>query len=1538
MVVRLSDIRSGKTSDSTISGSQGGVVRLKDIRSGQSNTSQDDTSGSKVVRLSDIRHQAGVKQVDSFNKAQQQFGHVSADPSQSPVMQQANQFAKDQPAPAPTKGGWNSIVDNPIVHAAQTINKNINAFGDAGANSITFGLNNKLAQHLGEQQSIDNQNSIAGKAGAITGDLIGISKLYKGGAAVTKALLPNAGKLAKLIAPGLVAGAGYQGINEATDAAFDTRNDGNQSIGKRALNVGESAAQFAGGDVALRYAGKGIKALADKTGLSSKISESFDRMFGRTKPIEAVPTTTGPVLGLPEPKSVVMAREAQNRSTSANTDVIHGQGNVPTPEPLGLPRGQYTAPTRMKVNNPTETLNYVMTKIKPEVLQTIEAPARRDLLVQYIQKNTQIPVNEIHNMKMTDLQDLGQNIQQDLHSKMPQIAAQVAAKYGHDLPSLLENQAPNLREQLAKDTQSQVYGVQPPKIGIQKPNFNVQHVADAAMPETKIKGVAGTKAEPVVAPTEANVTRLSDLRQQAQAPKADELKFADTVKISDHTAPELAQKLNEQPQVGARTSDVLNRQEAAKLIEKHGTEGLYSKLLLKTKQFNASETTAAQILAKHFSTLGGEANLSKAIDLVSKTAKGGREMGQAIQALSQWNKLDQTGALMMGERQLNKGVTDINEWKKLSTDQAAPITEAAQRIGQAQDTKSLADQVLHIVTNKADGEALTEAEKATVKQFHDQVKMINEKGKGILSKPKVDKINETIKEVSQVEPKARTRDQVVSFLDAKAEQARKRLANQRNMGFAAQYKGNPAVDYAIIGASHIAKGVVKLSDFTEKMVKDFGESVKPHINEAFNQATNIFRKENGLPTVEQLDRVVNKAVKDERFTPEDAAKFKAWASEIGHYADHNLKVEATQDLQAALKDLGDSTLGQKIATVQTGSMLLNAVTMERNVLGNAAQLIGDKVSKMVTVPIDWGMSKLTGEQRTIVFNQMNQEKFWKNFMIGTKSGYRGVSPNGQLDSYGVHPNVFGKNNPLRYITKLLGASLQGFDHAFYSQAKGEVLATYAEQLGKAQGLSKAEIKAGMKDLIVQLDDRIHELADHAGKYATYQDETMLSKGADMLRRGLNEATTGAIGRKLVENGMNPKYSLEGFGAGDVLVKFAKTPANLVMRGIDYSPIGFIHSMMDLGTFALNRGKFNQHEAVRTLGRAITGTLGFTGMGYILADAGILTGSASMDKDVRSIQEQSGQGAYKVNWSALGRFFRSGFNYDAAAYQKGDHLMDYQWLQPAAISVAMGVNANKAVKAHKAGDTTAGWQMAGKALLGGIQTVLENPMVQGLSSLVDAGSDIIKKQDPTKLINIAKGIPASFVPTLLNEARQSTDNNQRETFDKSLITEIGNMMTNKVPGLSSKLPISYDSLGNAREKLQGGQANTVAQYLTSFFSPAKMTEYQVSPEAKMVLDIMNKSGDATILPRIVDKYFKVSQGKLQKDLKVNLNKEQFSQLQQETGKMVTEKLSQKATYLANPNVALQHKVDVVKKILSDVGKKAKQDIGQQMGYQKNKIKG
>lgn len=1039
--------------------------------------------------------------------------------------------------------------------------------------------------------------------------------------------------------------------------------------------------------------------------------------------------------------------------------------------------------------------------------------------------------------------------------------------------------------------------------------------------------------EVVTAPKLSSLPRRVVRDTNGRSNQPDVLRFGNTVRDSQQTPKALSDLLADNPLTGRRTSDKLNHEQATKIIEKNGIEGAASRLLAKKGRLTPPEVTAAQMLAKHYSNLGGDENLQKSIEIISKTAREGREMGQAIQALSMWNKLDQEGALLLAERQLNRGVTDTSEWTKLTVAQAKPVQVAAKKIEEVQEARTLADQIVKMLADKPPGAALTDAEKSLIKQFEQQVKQVNETVKPFMKKAQSEQ-DKVIKEVSNIQPKDRTRDQVVSFLEAKAAKAQARINRSRYIGFADIDRGNIVVDLGIIGASKVAKGAVKAADFAELMVRQFGDNVKPYMNEAFVKATNIFRRENGIPTDAELNRVVTAAIKQNKLDDETANSLRAMASEIGFYLDNNLKKEAIQDLQLSMKSLGTSTLGEKIATLQTVAQLLSLPTFERNALGNMGQIVLEKANKLNAVPIDWAVSKFTGE-RTIKFMPHNQEKFWSNYGQGTASGWKGVSPTGTLSSYDIHPNVFGEKNPLKYLTKTLGASLQGMDYAAYKLAYGDVVATYAEQIGKAQGLTRAQIKQQMPQLITQLDQRILDMADQAGLYATYQDETMLSLAAQGIKRGLNSITDKPA-RALVDKGVLPKWaSTEGFGLGDIVLKYARTPANLVMRGIDYSPLGFMRGVYELAPLFINRAKFDQAKAVRALSRAITGTVGLTGLGYTLAEVGVLTGAASSDADMRSIQEQSGQGAYKVNWSALGRYLTSGFDKEAAKHQKGDMMMDYAWAQPAAISLGMGVNANQIINNQKPGDEKQGFELAFQSVIGGLRTVLENPMVSGLSNVVDATTSLIKRSSSDGFANIVKGVPASFVPAAVGQARSASDNLQRETFDDNVFKTMMNLVKNKVPGLSKTLPVSYDSLGNKRERIQGGTANTLGQYLNSFVNPTKVTTYSASPEAKLVLDVLNDSQDSSVLPRIGQKYLMVDDPITKENKRIDLTNAQFSKLQQRMGELVAEELRKNESYLSNQNHKIDKRVDRIKDILTKVGTKARNEVRVELGYKKKK---
>lgn len=114
-----------------------------------------------------------------------------------------------------------------------------------------------------------------------------------------------------------------------------------------------------------------------------------------------------------------------------------------------------------------------------------------------------------------------------------------------------------------------------------------------------------------------------------------------------------------------------------------------------------------------------------------------------------------------------------------------------------------------------------------------------EKLQGIkTSRPKeVDDVEEILEAVKQ----PRVRDRVVSFLDEQEKAALERIASRKN-----RLSSNPIdewADHAIVMASQLGKGTIKATDFTEELVKRFGEAARPYAAAIYQQSKEILKKQ-----------------------------------------------------------------------------------------------------------------------------------------------------------------------------------------------------------------------------------------------------------------------------------------------------------------------------------------------------------------------------------------------------------------------------------------------------------------------------------------------------------------------------------------------------------------------------------------------------------------------------------------------------------------------------------------------------------------------
>lgn len=82
---------------------------------------------------------------------------------------------------------------------------------------------------------------------------------------------------------------------------------------------------------------------------------------------------------------------------------------------------------------------------------------------------------------------------------------------------------------------------------------------------------------------------------------------------------------------------------------------------------------------------------------------------------------------------------------------------------------------------------------------------------------------------------AGVRNTLSSYADAARERIKARLAEGRQ---SSGLDPLDLADHAIVGADYLAKGITKLAEWSEAMVREFGEKIRPHLAEIFEAAKN----------------------------------------------------------------------------------------------------------------------------------------------------------------------------------------------------------------------------------------------------------------------------------------------------------------------------------------------------------------------------------------------------------------------------------------------------------------------------------------------------------------------------------------------------------------------------------------------------------------------------------------------------------------------------------------------------------------------------
>lgn len=561
------------------------------------------------------------------------------------------------------------------------------------------------------------------------------------------------------------------------------------------------------------------------------------------------------------------------------------------------------------------------------------------------------------------------------------------------------------------------------------------------------------------------------------------------------------------------------------------------------------------------------------------------------------------------------------------------------------------------------------------------------------------------------------------------------------------------------------------------------------------------------------------------------------------------------------------------------AMLLNTLTIIKNVGGNvilwAPERVADAVTAYVADPL---VSRVTGSERTVNSVEMAERiKGLAQPVLDVAQGYsfarqKGLSPKssmaegvktlvtlgrltaqnkfeiGQINAATGH-SVFS-NPVMRLLENTLSVALSGADRAFYSsQFKGSI----AQQLSAAKSRGETHIGPSSEML---------ERASMEAARAIYQDPNFLSKGMAKVREALNVMTT--LGKS------------KEFGIGTAIAPFAQVPGSILLRGVEWSPIGFLNAAWEGLGPVLTSKEFDQKKFSEAFTRATLGTAGLSGTGAWLAGLGVITAMREDGDDLEKLRRSSGFGSYRINTTALKRVLMSGNLWTPQPPLDGDVIVSYDWAQPLALPLAMG-----AQWVHER-DKTRLERLKGKpavfagnvaaTMAGSVRTLESQPMLSGLVRFMGAAGN--QGLGPA-IADSAASMPGMYVPTAIKQVNKLMDNYVREARAGGPIIQNLNQIESQIPWLAQRFPIRYDAFGQAMERYSYGGNS----FFNVMLNPAFVSQFKSSPALREMESVFSYTGNSKVVPNQLRPKLTL------KGQELDLTNEQLSAYQQDVGSLI-----------------------------------------------------
>lgn len=404
-----------------------------------------------------------------------------------------------------------------------------------------------------------------------------------------------------------------------------------------------------------------------------------------------------------------------------------------------------------------------------------------------------------------------------------------------------------------------------------------------------------------------------------------------------------------------------------------------------------------------------------------------------------------------------------------------------------------------------------------------------------------------------------------------------------------------------------------------------------------------------------------------------------------------------------------------------------------------------------------------------------------------------------------------KLKPLETARRFNGTALDAEDAWFSKPHYAAALAQFC----KANGIT-AEQVAGGKGI-----EAAREYAIREAQKATYRDTNAFSQMISDLGRYRGDNKMKRLGSTLTEG----------------ILPFRKTPANILVRGVEYSPIGFLKSI-SYDLVQVQKGNMQATEMIDRAAAGLTGT-GLMMLGLYMAKEGILRGSGGDDEKKKKFDELQGHQEYALE-------------------MPNGTSITLDWLAPEALPFFVGANLYEQMQANN-GDLTMSDML--QAASNVTDPLLSMSCLQSLNDVFDAVG-YASSGDTNALTSAVASAATSYltqgIPTVFGQAERTGESTRMTTYtdkNKFLTPDMQYALgkaSARIPGVDyGQIPF-IDAWGRTESSRGVGE-----RAFNNFVNPAYTSKVNGSKMEDELSRLYEATGESKVLPQRAPKSFTVN---------------------------------------------------------------------------------